>query len=286
MPPSIIFLVPYFGKWPAWIDYFFLSCRYNPGVQWLFYTDCTIPEDAPENVKFKCLSFSEYKQLVSDRLKIDFHPENPYKICDIKPALGFIHYDDIQGFDFWGVSDIDLVYGSLRNYFTAERLAHKDFYATHVRRVSGHLFLVRNTPLMLEAFRKIKNWQQRFSSAEHHALDEGAFSKLFIRHKNLPRWFSSLLALFNPWARRSEFVEAYSTPNGRVPWIDGSFNFPTEWYWEQGRLTNNLTGGREYPYFHFIAWKEQWSVPDSFPALDALATKFTLTDSGFHYSEN
>lgn len=285
MPPSIVLLMPYFGKWPAWFEYFLLSCKYNPEIQWVFYTDCPVPENRPDNVRFKEIEFSTYKQLISQRLGINFDPDSPYKICDIRPALGFVHSEDIKGFDFWGVGDIDLVYGNLRNYFTEQRLSTKDFYSTHSRRVSGHLFLVRNTPLMLEAFRNIKNWEERFSSTEHYALDEGAFSKLFVRHKNLPKPFFKFLSLFNSWARRSEFVEAFSTPNGRVPWVDGSFSFPTEWRWEQGRLTNDLTGSREYPYFHFIAWKERWNEPGAFQELKPLTTKFTLTDKGIRCSE-
>ncbi len=34
---------------------------------------------------------------------MDFKPSSPYKLCDLKPALGFIHADRIQGFDFLGL---------------------------------------------------------------------------------------------------------------------------------------------------------------------------------------
>src|SRR5690554_4211993 len=120
--PSIILLIPYFGKWPAWFDFFLLSCEYNPTVQWKFYTDCHVPDVAPRNVRFQYITFAEYKEKVSLELDISFNPQNPYKLCDLKPALGFIHEEDVEGYDFWGFSDIDLVYGDLRRYFTAEKL--------------------------------------------------------------------------------------------------------------------------------------------------------------------
>lgn len=254
--PSIILLVPYFGKWPEWFEFFLLSCKFNNSIQWQFYTDCIIPENPPDNVKFNSISFFDYKNKVSEALNINFNPDSAYKLCDLKPVLGFIHEDDIEGFDFWGFSDIDLVYGDLRKYYTAERLNKFDFFSTHERRVSGHLCLMRNTKKMREDFRFMKNWEVRLADNKHHALDEGAFSRLFIRHKNFPKWLFKLFAYFNPWRRSSEFAEAYSTPNAGVKWIDGTYNFPNIWFWSSGKLTNDLTGDREFPYFHFYGWKK------------------------------
>lgn len=112
--PSIVLLIPYFGKWPAWFDFFLLSCKYNPSIQWQFYTDCGIPENAPSNVSFQSISFANYKKKVSDKLKINFNPNSAYKLCDLKSMLGYVHEESIKDFDFWGFSDIDLVYGNLR----------------------------------------------------------------------------------------------------------------------------------------------------------------------------
>lgn len=280
--PSIILLVPYFGKWPSWFGFFLLSCRLNSSVQWLFYTDCEIPLGAPDNVSFKKITFADYKKNVSKKLSIDFNPESPYKLCDLKPALGFVHEEDIQGYDFWGFSDIDLVYGDLRGYFTTERLKRYDLLSTHARRVSGHFCLMRNTNKMRESFKLIKNWQERLADNEHFALDEGAYSRIFIRHKNFPNWLFNFVSKFNPWWRLSEFTEAFTTPNGRVRWIDDSYEFPTEWRWCKGKLTNNLTKDREFPYFHFIAWKVGFPNNDNFLAEVGIGDReFIVTKQGF-----
>ncbi len=281
--PSVILIVPYFGRWPQWFEYFLKSCSKNPTIHWLFYTDCSLPEDAPENITFKEIEFDEYKKLVSERLGICFLPDNPYKLCDLKPALGYIHEHEIKAYDFWGVSDIDLVYGDLRSYFTGEQLNKYEFHSTHKRRVSGHLFLAKNNKKMREAFMQIKDWKELLSDQVHYALDEGAFSRLFIKHKNLPSFLFDFLAKFNPWARVSSFIEAFSTPNGRVPWHDGSYNFPNKWYWKTGKLTNDIDGKREFPYFHFIAWKQnEWADSVVFEQISAADTEFCLTRQGIH----
>lgn len=258
--PSILFLIPYFGKWPFWMPFFLESCRYNPDIHWLFFTDCGVPDDAPENVHFRTISFTAYCQHVSSRLGIPFAPKSPYKLCDLKPALGLVHEDELAGYEFWGFSDIDLIYGKLRHYFSAERLARFDLLSTHERRISGHLCLMRNTPGALALFKDVPGWQDQLAGDAHVAFDEGAFSRLFLRYKNWPSMFRELFLAKNQRWRMSEFVEAYSTPYGRVPWHDGSFDFPEYWQWQQGRLTNNRDGMREFPYFHFIGWKgrEDW----------------------------
>ena len=253
--PSIRFVIPYFGCWPFWMDFFLAGCARNPDIEWLFFTDCGIPQNVPDNVTFIEISYSDYCALVSERLGIDFSPANPYKLCDIKPALGYIHAEHLDGYDFWAFGDIDVVYGKLRNYFTAERLATKDLFATHARRISGHLCLLRNTLTMREAFRLIPRWQERFADQAHQALDEGAFSRIFVRHKNWPEPLRRFAARFNRWAQCSEFVESYSTFS-ILP--DGRRVVPQRWFLQNGRLTNSELGNTELPYLHFLVWKNQY----------------------------
>lgn len=283
---SIRLLMPYFGRWPFWMPLFLESCRHNPDIEWLFYTDCEPLADLPPNVTMRSISFAEYCRQASERLGLSFQPAHPYKLCDIRPAYGLIHAEDVEGIDFWGWGDIDVIYGNLREYYTPSRLAGHDLFSTHARRVSGHLCLVRNTPRMREAFRHIRDWQSLFTDPTHRAVDEKAFSKLFIRHKNFPAPLHRLAGSFNPWRRRSEFIEAYSTPLGRIAWTDGSRNFPTRWFWKQGVLTNDRDGDRRFPYFHFVVWKkEDWTLQPEPEAetMTALAREngWTVTAKGF-----
>jgi hypothetical protein len=256
---KIIFIIPYFGKLPFWMSFFLASCKTNSTINWIIYTDQIYRGDIPNNVQFVHYTFSAYKALVSEKLDINFNPSNPYKLCDIKPALGFVHQGDIAHYDYWGFSDIDLIYGDLRTYFTDEKLAKYQLHSTHATRVAGHLCIVKNSPQMNEAFKRAKNWKTIFEDPAHYAFDEKGFSKIFLKHKNSPKWIQKVAKLFNPWLNYANFMEAFSTPNARIPWLDGSFNFPTEWVWKNGKLTNNFTPTIEYPYFHFYIWKNGWN---------------------------
>ncbi|WP_312934262.1 DUF6625 family protein [Pseudomonas sp.] len=284
--PSIVFVIPYFGQWPFWMPFFLESCRRNPDIDWLLFSDCGAIDDLPANVHIESISYAAYCRLVSHRLGIDFAPVNAYKLCDLKPALGYIHEEHLKGHDFWAFGDLDLVYGDLRAYFTNQRLASRDFFSTHERRVAGHLCLMRNTPCKRELFMRMPSWRERFCDETHHALDEGAFSRLFVRRKNLPRPLFKLLGQLNPLRQRSEFVEAYSTPNGCIPWHDGSHNFPTRWYWHEGRVSNDLDRRRLYPYFHFACWKRnKWPAlpqPDADEVRRlAASARWVISDRGF-----
>lgn len=266
---KIIILMPYFGTWPFWIELFIESCKLNPSIDWFFLSDCGRLESFPENVKYKEISFLEYKTLVSEKLAIDFNPDNAYKICDIRPAFGYIHKDLTEGYGFWGFGDLDLVYGDLRKLYTNEYLSKYDFYSNHATRVSGHLSLIRNTDRMREVFKKIPKWKEKFSNKTHLAVDERAFSKLFVKHKNLPELLRYMLRFFYPLSRRSDFVESYTTPNGCIAWRDGSNNFPEKWYWKAGVVSNSLDSDY-YPYYHFAIWKkESWGDNEAFSFAEA-----------------
>jgi hypothetical protein len=259
----ILVVIPYFGKWPFWMPFFLEGCRCNSTIDWLLFSDCGTPAGCPPNVRVEHVSFTDYCRLVSNRLKIDFRPSSPYKLCDLKPALGYVHADKLTNYDFWAFGDIDVIYGDLRDYFKDDRLSRYDLLSTHTRRVSGHFCLLRNNARMREAFMSARGWQEAFSQPEHCGFDEGKFSRLFIRHKNWPEAFRRIADLGNFWRRHSEFSEAFSTPHGRIPWTDGSFNFPNRWFWREGCLTNDLDNSRTFPYFHFIGWKvHEWSKCD------------------------
>ncbi len=255
--PSICFVIPYFGVWPFWFPFFLKSCEFNRSIHWLLFSDCGIPAELPSNVRIIEYSISDYCRRVSDSLGIVFAPEKTYKLCDLKPALGLVHEQEVRDFDFWAFGDIDVVYGDLRRYFDADRLMHYDIFSTHRRRISGHLCLLRNNRLMREAFMSVPNWQGLLSNPEHVAFDESAFSRLFVRHKNWPDWLANLVKPFQQWTRRTENIEAFSTPNAGVRWIDGTMSFPEAWLWDHGRLTNDLNGDRQFPYLHFMAWKQR-----------------------------
>jgi len=251
---SIAILTPYFGTWPEWFDAFLESCRSNNSINWIFISDCPTPKNAPSNIQFIHSSFSDYKKYVSERLDINFNPSSAYKLCDLKPAYGFLHEDLLKTYDFWGFGDIDVIYGDIRHFYTDELLSNYNSLSTHWDRVSGHLFLMKNTSSFRNAFKKIPHWVSLLEDNEHHGIDESKFSKVFLRHKKHPAWLRKIYGLNDPLQRHAYFAEQYSTILSPRPWLDGQWQHPEEWTWKGGKL-HNSSDSREFMYLHFMNWK-------------------------------
>lgn len=255
---KIAFLIPYFGPFPPWMEYFLASCRANASVDFILFSDNPCPSMLPANVHYREMAFKAYQGIVRSKLGIGFYPRSAYKLCDLKPALGFIHEDLLRGYDFWGFCDIDVVFGDLRKFLTDNLLGHHDMVTTHARRVAGHFTLLRNTPAYRNAFMSVPDWRGALSDEQHVAFDEKAFSRLFTGFKNYPSQLRKLLCyVFLPLGRKALFRETYSTPGLRYSWVDGSRSFPDEWYWQEGILTNDKSED-EFLYFHFLKWKRDW----------------------------
>jgi len=249
-------ILPYFGCWPFWLDFFLLSCRFNPSISWLLIGDSDRPEQLPDNVVYRQIDYSDYLKFVSYKLDIDFRPPHPYKLCDLKPMYGLIHEADLSGYDFWGFCDMDVIYGDLRHFLDETLLKH-DVISTHATRLSGHFALLRNSRVLREAFRKVDGWKSIVCDQQNRRFDESAFTRLFLRYKKYPAWLRPLIPGYNSLGVKCSFVERFSTPHRRIPWVDGSRNFPNEWYWDKGRLTNNVSD-QQFMYLHFLYWKQNF----------------------------
>jgi hypothetical protein len=260
MRPSLIFLIPYFGRLPEWIELFIESCKWNPDIRWRLFTDCPRPENRADNVEFVATSFADYKALARERIGLEFDPRDPYKLCDLRPALGEIHEREIAEFDFFGYGDLDVVYGDLRRFYSDELLARHDVLSTHADRLSGHFALFRNTPALRRAYRRYPRFREILAAPDYVGMDESLgtlFRPPARRGRGLGRRLRALLARFDRQRRRSHFVERHSTVLSPRGWHDGSMRYPARWFWRGGHLTNDRDGGREFMYLHFMRWQSR-----------------------------
>ncbi|MFY9820722.1 MAG: DUF6625 family protein [Thermoanaerobaculia bacterium] len=264
--PWLIMLIPYFGRWPQWINLFIESCKWNPSIRWRLYTDCGEPANKADNVDCVHLSFAEYKGLVRERLGIAFDPPAPYKLCDLKPCLGHIHERDAAGFRFFGYGDIDVIYGNIRSFYTDDVLAGVNVLSTHPERLSGHFAVLRNTRAFRRAFECIPNYQTLLEQPHYANMDEGSFTSVFS-----PSAAEELHGLrmddhLDPCRSGLLFVERNSTVLSPRGWHDGTMSYPQRWFWRRGRLTNERDADREFLYLHFMRWQSgRWMSDPPLP---------------------
>ena len=208
------------------------------------------------------ITFEEYCDNVSKCLKVDFHPEHAYKLCDLRPFYGFIHQDILEQYDFWGYGDNDLIYGNLNVLINENMLNTYDVITTMSERIAGHFSIFRNNEKYRMLGFKCPQWKEHLLSSEHVGFDESDWVRLVLPEKRIltalykglfkpfmsyGKWVELTYRLYsNKWNRKFT-KEMFTTPipkNGDV--------------WTYDNKTGKIIApdGRELPYLHFLFFKK------------------------------
>lgn len=94
----------------------------------------------PENVSLKIMTFNNLREFVLSKFDFNIALNTPYKLCDYKPAYGYIFENYLQDFRFWGHCDIDMLIGNLSKFVTEDLLCNYDKLFC-----LGHMTLYKNT---------------------------------------------------------------------------------------------------------------------------------------------
>jgi hypothetical protein len=118
------------------------------------------------------MSLKEIRDLASQKLNFEVKIDMPYKLCDFKPAYGFIFSDFIKDYDFWGFGDIDVIYGNIRDFISDSLLSSCDFICVRDDYVTGFFSLVRNTETANMLFTRSKDYVKVLSESKYCNFDE------------------------------------------------------------------------------------------------------------------
>ncbi len=271
---KIAFLIPYFGKWPEWMPLYLDSIERNPSVDFHFITDCDTSVSKAANIFFHPTTFEDYVNDAQQKLGVSINIPNPYKICDLRPFFGIIHADLIDGYDFFGWTDVDLLFGDIRHFYTDEILSKHDVLSSHKIRLAGHCALLRTTKEFREMGFKVYDWQNALMNPLFVGIDEHGMTNALcmtfwdkLSEKLKMPWISQLFS----WRRKQKmkryyFHEQHTTPFIAIPWIDGSVynDQPSEWTYDHGVITNSRDGDRKFMYLHFMNFKSSlWRKDNS-----------------------
>ncbi len=246
---KVILLTAWFGPWPGWINLFIESCRWNKNITWIISTDQDKPENNPENCIFEKYTLEEYIGKISDTLKINIEKISPYKLCDLKPCFGDVHADSLSGYSHFGYCDLDVIFGDIEHFYDEKLLEKYDIISAHGARLAGHFSLLRNTERFRRLYRKVDGWETCFKDSTHSGFDEGLFGAYVWRHR-----FRFPHRLFGP---KVLFREQQSTVESAESWPPDGSNSPRNWFWREGRLTNEAYPNRQFLYLHFMLWQSR-----------------------------
>ena len=168
MMNKIVLLFPYFGKLPIQYKMWRASALCNPTVDFMFFTDTDV--EPAKNIIVHHMHFSDFQQLARQAFEFPIVLDRPYKLCEYKQAYGYILQEYINGYDFWGFGDLDLVYGDIRTFITEEVLKHKFILGW------GHLSLLHNDEDTNTYFMKqeagYQNYMEAFTTSKITFFDE------------------------------------------------------------------------------------------------------------------
>lgn len=171
---KIAFVVVWSGKLPNYFPIWLQSCKDNPTIDFFVFTDDRTQYHYPNNVNTVYYSFEELKQKFCDIFPFEISLDKPYKFCDYKPAYGEAFSSFLEGYDFWGYCDIDLIWGNIREFLTDEVLEENERIFTR-----GHCSLFKNNKKVNSYYRTLApqghlDYKMVYQSEKSWCFDEWA----------------------------------------------------------------------------------------------------------------
>lgn len=170
------FVIPYFGKFNNYFQFFLNSCAINEDWDWLIFTDDKREFNYPPNVYVHYTTFEEIKTLFENKLEFGIVLDTPHKLCDFKPTYGFMFEEYLKDYMSWGHCDNDLLWGKIDDFITDEMLKKYDKLFTQ-----GHCVIYKNTAENNKRFMLPLNnnllYKEVFTSPKGYAFDEEYLTK-------------------------------------------------------------------------------------------------------------
>lgn len=141
---KVCLIIPYYGEWPVYFNYYLKSCSYNSFLEIIFFSDNPPPEVYSSHIKFVPSSLEDFSSLASKKLGFEIHLNEAYKICDFKPFFGLIFNDYLKTYDYWAYGDIDIIYGDLKKKLWPLITEKYDTISCRIQLQTGSLSLFKN----------------------------------------------------------------------------------------------------------------------------------------------
>lgn len=168
---KVLLFLPYFGKFPNYFKLYLHTASANYSIDWLLITDDKSDYNFPKNVKVIYKSFEDIRNLIQTKFDFKICLDRPHKLCDFKPAYGYIFEEYLTNVDYWGHCDPDLIWGNFSTLLDFNELSKYEKVC-----YLGHLTFYKNTILNNRRFMLFLKGEERykkvFSNPIGFAFDE------------------------------------------------------------------------------------------------------------------
>jgi hypothetical protein len=166
----------WYGPWPWYIPYFLHSCGFNKDIRFFIFTENSAAGlMVPANVSLVHTTMNQLKNKFSEKLGFKVCIDFPYKLCDFKPAYGFLFQEYLSNYQYWAHCDLDIIWGNMGSFLTDDFLSSYDYISLRHDYTTGCFSVYKNCQIVNELFMQSKDYRMVFASSEHYCFDECNF---------------------------------------------------------------------------------------------------------------
>lgn len=289
MKKIVVFAV-YYGKFPAYFPLFLLSCKYNETIDFIIVTDnieLNVKYDIPKNVKIVNMGLHDIKLRLDKVVGFETQITTPYKLCDVKVMYGEVFKDLVNGYDFWGYCDIDLIFGDIRHFITDDILENSEKCY-----ILGHFSLYKNIDKINKLFMYLPEYGDSFKirSGFYTQILKTPITKGFDETRGI---FEICKKLKIKLHHASDYADLWIKYT-RFKLADHKFGYELRknydyqvFFWENGKIKRAYFENDEIKYDEFVYLHH---LPKFYEKRDIQVppgcTAFWITNKGFFEKKN
>lgn len=160
------FVITMFGSPFEWTQKYINHVQYleQAGWYWKIFTPNKI--ESKGNVEVVPMTIEQFNDLVQKKLGVRPNLSMTeagipsVHITDFYIFSGVVFEDYLKGFDFWGITNFDVVYGRLDSFISDSVLQTCDVFSDDVNTFNGVFSLLRNREDINNLFRHLKYWKE------------------------------------------------------------------------------------------------------------------------------
>lgn len=248
------------GPFPPWRPLYEASCRANPNLEFLVFTDQVSRIEQTGNIRYEPTDADDIARRLNCCSGVCIEMGEGWALTKLKPAYGMLFESYLRDHDFWGFHDSDIIWGDTARFLHEEILAGHDVITASAAWLVGHFTLFKNGTVVAQPHRHIPDYWNLIQQSDHRGVcvDEEILDHALARLERDGRikilrsqWM--LCDHMHPrWKRRA--VERLT----REDRLDGSQVFAEGICIWNGRGLVHEASGREALYFHFQHWKTRY----------------------------
>jgi hypothetical protein len=233
MKTKVAIISVYLGKLPNYFNFTKKTIFHNKEYDWYIFSDQISETYKENNITYVPTSLDDINNRLSNKLNCDIKIKNPYKLVDTKPTWFDIFEEYIKNYDWWGWSDLDILYGNFNTFLNDTVFENYDIISIMNKFLFGPFVLMSNKHK--ELYKEIENISNLIESENSnnimkvHYVDELYLPNIIKQKK---------FKIFDHVVRNKHkitLIRYGKTKNGNfATWVNGNIEIDSykKDYWE------------------------------------------------------